>query len=287
MEKKMIREFRSEDKEQLAKIVKQGIVIVGQDNVDFITGEADRIIVYDDNEIGLLGFSSLRMWGIDKKNGEVITYVVPSSRRKGIGTLLYNEIMRYADKLKLNLIDTVFRVDKDDATLLYKRLGYEKWYGMHYMHYNGSEQPKSDMKFVSYEDKYFEQYVEGLRTSFYEMRRVHDFQPHLCCEFSKEKREELLSSKDNILLLLINGNFAASVKINDDGSLGPIFVVPSYQGKGYGRIITQFAINEAIHRSINNITLDVVEWNVRALNLYLSLGFSIIQTTHYYRLFNA
>lgn len=92
----MIREFCSEDKEQLVKIVKQGIVLVGQDNVDFITGDANRIIVYDDNEAGLLGFSSLRRWGTDKKNAEVITYVVPGSRRKGIGTLLYNEIMEYA-----------------------------------------------------------------------------------------------------------------------------------------------------------------------------------------------
>lgn len=282
----MIREFSTEDKEQLIKIVKQGILIVGQDNVDLITGEANRIIVYDDNETGIPGFASLKIWGTDKKNGEVFTYVAPSSRRKGIGTLLYNEIMKYAVELKLNFIDTGFRVDKDDSTLFYKKLGYEKWYGLHDMHYDGLEQPISDMKFVSYEDKYFEQYVEGLRTSFYEMRRVHDFQPHLCCEFSKEKREELLSSKDNIILLLVNGNLIASVKINDNGSLGPIFVVPSYQGNGYGRIITQFAINEATYRGMRNITLDVVEWNIRALNLYLSLGFNIIQTTHYYRLFN-
>jgi GNAT superfamily N-acetyltransferase len=104
---------------------------------------------------------------------------------------------------------------------------------------------------------------------------------------AQEKREELLSSKDNIFLLLVNGNVAASasVKVDDKDSLGPIFVVPSYQGKGYGRIITQFAINEAIHRGINNINLEVVEWNIRAVNLYISLGFDIIQATHTYRRF--
>jgi GNAT superfamily N-acetyltransferase len=197
--------------------------------------------------------------------------------------------MKYADEFKLNLINTEFRVDKDDATLFYRKLGYEKWFGLHTMHYNGSEQPKSDMNFVPYEDKYFEQYIEGLRNSFYEMRRVHDFQPHLCCEFSKEKREELESSKDNIFLLLVNGDFAGSacVKIDDKDTLGPIFVNPTYQGKGYGRIITQFAINEAINRDINNINLEMVEWNKRAENLYISLGFDIIQTTHTNRRFRA
>jgi hypothetical protein len=45
--------------------------------------------------------------------------------------------MKYADELKLNLINTEFRVDKDDATLFYGKLGYEKWFGLHVMHYNG------------------------------------------------------------------------------------------------------------------------------------------------------
>jgi ribosomal protein S18 acetylase RimI-like enzyme len=280
----MIRKFQNEDKEKLIKILKQGIAIVGQNSIDFIN-EADRIIIYDEHETGVLGFSSLMRWGPDKLNGKIVIYVVPNSRKKGIGTLLYSEIMKYADECNLNLIDTEFRVDKDDATLFYKKLGYKKWFGLHEMHYNGSEQPKSDMNFVSYEDKYFEQYIEGLRNSFYEMRRVHDFQPHLCCEFSQKKRDELLSSKDNIFLLLVNGDFvaSASVKVDDKDSLGPIFVVPSYQGKRYGRIITQFAINEAINRNINNINLEVVEWNKRAVNLYISLGFDIIQTTHTYR----
>lgn len=154
------------------------------------------------------------------------------------------------------------------------------------MHYTGAEQPESDMEFVPYEDKYFEQYVEGLRTSFYEMRRVHDFQPYLCCEFSEKKREELKRCKKNIFLLLIDGNAAAAVKINNSGSLGPIFVVPAYQGKGYGRIATQFGINEAIRRGFKDINLEVIEWNVRARDLYLGLGFEIVQTTYYYWLFN-
>ena len=188
--------------------------------------------------------------------------------------------------LKLNFVDIAFRYDIDDATPFYKKLGYEKWYGLHDMHYCGSAQPASVMNLISYENKYFEQYAEGMRTSYYEMRRIHDFQPHLCCELNKEKREELLINKDNIFLFFVNESFTASVSVNDNGSLGPVFVLPSYQGKGYGRIIMQFGINEALHRGIKEITLDVVEWNVRALNLYLSLGFKIIQTTHYYRLFN-
>jgi GNAT superfamily N-acetyltransferase len=124
----MIRDFSIEDKEQLVKIVKQGIVIEEED-INYINGEDIKIIVYDDNETGLLGFSSFRIWGKDKNKADVYTYVVPSSRRQGIGNLLYNEIMKYTAEINLNFISTRFRVDKDDASLLYKNLGYEKWYG--------------------------------------------------------------------------------------------------------------------------------------------------------------
>ncbi|WP_407654795.1 GNAT family N-acetyltransferase [Clostridium tagluense] len=76
----------------------------------------------------------------------------------------------------------------------------------------------------------------------------------------------------------------ASAIVNNSGFLDDIFVIQSYQGKGYGRLITQFAINNAISKGFNKIETSVVEWNARALKLYQSLGFSKIQTTHYYQL---
>lgn len=281
----MIKEFSIEDKEQLFKIIKQGIIIRDEDIINYITHKDIKIIVYADNETGLIGFSSFRIWGKDKNKADVDTYVVPSSRRKGIGTLLYNEIMKYTAEINLDFINTRFRVDKDDATLLYKKLGYEKWYGEHDLIYNGSEQPKSNLRFVSYEDKYFEQYAEGQRASYYEMRKAYDFQPHLCCELDKKKRDELINNKDHTFLLLNNENLIATVAVDDNGFIDGLFVVPSYQGKGYGKIITQFAINKAINNGNSNIELNVVDGNTRAVNLYRSLGFDIEQTTHYYRLF--
>lgn len=280
----MIREFSIKDKEQIVKIVKQGIMIDEQDIIDYITAENIKIIVYD-NETELLGFSSFRIWGKDKNKADVDTYIVPGSRRKGIGTLLYNEIMKYTAGINLKFVSARFRVDKDDATSFYKNLGYEKWYGEHDLLYNGSEQPESDLKFVSYEDKYFEQYAEGLRTSFYEQRKVNDFQPYLCCELSKEKREEFLNNRDNLFLLLNDEKLISSVIIRNNGYIEDLFVVPSYQGKGYGKVTLQFAINKAIKKGSNSIALDTAEWNTRALNLYRSLGFNIVQTTYYYRLF--
>lgn len=281
----MIRDFIPEDKKQLVEIVKLGIIINEQDIVRYFTEKGTKIFVYEDSEEGIQGFSYIKIWNRNEMKGDVQLYVVPEARKKGIGTQLYNKIMEQNAVTKLTCIHTRFRVDKDDATHFYIKLGYKKWYGIHDLCYGGLEQPKSDYQFVGYDDKYFEQYAEGLRTSFYEMRKVHDFQPHLCCELDNSKRMELLNKKDNIYLLLNNEEVVASAIVFDNGFLDDIFVVPAYQGMGYGRIMTQFAINKAINKGVNTIETAVVEWNTRAFNLYQSLGFYKTQTTHYYRLF--
>ncbi|MGN6711456.1 GNAT family N-acetyltransferase [Anaerocolumna jejuensis] len=282
----MIREFNAEDKKQLVDIVKQGIMI-DVDDINFITDNSNKIIVYDDNEAGILGFSTFRIWGTDNNKADIYTYVVPGSRKKGIGTLLYHEIMKNVDDINLEFISTRIKLDKNDATSFYTKLGYEKWYVELVLHYLGSEQPKSSLNFIQYEDKYFEQYAEGLRTSFYELRKSNDFQPYLCCELNEEKRKEFLDNKENLYLLLNNEKLIASVNVDNNGSIGDIFVLPSYQGKGYGKKLMQFAINKAIRYGSNCISLSAIDWNTRALNLYQSLGFDIVQTTHYYRLFSS
>ena len=45
----MIRDFSPEDKEELVKIVKQGIYIDEEDIINYITGEDIKIVVFDFN----------------------------------------------------------------------------------------------------------------------------------------------------------------------------------------------------------------------------------------------
>ena len=124
-----------------------------------------------------------------------------------------------------------------------------------------------------------------MRTSFYELRKTNDFQPYFCCELNEEKRKEFIDNKSNLFLLLDNEKLIASVIVYNNGIIDDVYVLPSYQGKGYGKKTMQFAINKAIKNGSNHTSIGAIDWNTRALNLYQSLGFNIVQTTHYYRLF--
>jgi hypothetical protein len=94
----MIRDFNLEDKKQLVDIVKQEIII-DEEDINFITDKSNKIIVFDDNKAGILGFSTFRIWGKENNKADIYTYVVPSSRKNGIGTLLYREIMKNVDDI--------------------------------------------------------------------------------------------------------------------------------------------------------------------------------------------
>ncbi|MCM3781877.1 GNAT family N-acetyltransferase [Neobacillus mesonae] len=59
-------------------------------------------------------------------------------------------------------------------------------------------------------------------------------------------------------------------------------VLPSQQGKGFGREILVGAVQLILEQHCSTIRLGVVTSNRRALNLYLSIGFEVSTVFHYY-----
>lgn len=151
------------------------------------------------------------------------------------------------------------------------------------MYYKGTYQPVSDMEFVPYEDKYYEQYVKCIQDCFYQLRKENDIKPYVV-PYNEEDRERILKRKEFINIAVKNEELIASFDL-ENGYLDSIVVSPSFQGNGYGKKTTQCAINKALSQESQLIHLGVIEWNTNARNLYSSLGFEIVQTVHVYRQF--
>jgi GNAT superfamily N-acetyltransferase len=60
---------------------------------------------------------------------------------------------------------------------------------------------------------------------------------------------------------------------NNIGWIGGLGVIPAYRGKGIGRLITTALLVEARLRRLAYVQLEVIEQNVKAAELYKSLGF--------------
>jgi perosamine synthetase len=84
-------------------------------------------------------------------------------------------------------------------------------------------------------------------------------------------------STHTLTLLGMDGTTPICYGHIDDRWIG-VCVLPSYQGKGIGRLLLQFLVNYATLEGIEQLRLTVDKDNVRALHLYRSYGFEIQET---------
>lgn len=277
----MIRECKLDDVSEVLRILTEESAIDDSGSINEMLNNDDRLIVYDDK--GIKGIAYAKMVDKEAKTLEILLYVESCSRRKGIGTALYEDMMKYSDAVKPHIIISHYSGDKLNLTSFYNKRGFKKWYVSYDLCYKGEMQPESNVEVLKYEEKYYEQYARGIQDSFYEQRRENDFKPYRCFE-DEENRQLTLNNTKYIYVVLDSDELVASVLIKD-GQIDDAFVIPSYQGGGYGRKIMQFAINKALNEGAQNIKLNAVGWNIRAVSLYKSLGFEIAQTTYYFRQF--
>lgn len=114
------------------------------------------------------------------------------------------------------------------------------------MTYNGDPKEESKLKFVNYEDKYYEKYVQLCADAFYDLRAENDIQPYICSNPSEEDRKNTIKEKDDIYLCIDdNDDIVSTVKIKG-GYVDDLIVSKSYEGKGIGQETTKFAINKCM-----------------------------------------
>ena len=92
----------------------------------------------------------------------------------------------------------------------------------------------------------------------------------------KQFQDELENYNAKIFLLENNNQIVGFVCLRtntDEMEILNIGVGKDFQGKGYGKILLQKAIEYAEKKQITQIFLEVREDNTKALNLYKTMGF--------------
>jgi len=279
----MIKELSGNDRTYLLQFLHDNADLSDSD-ARFCIEKSDRVIAYETDSCATVGCGTFRLWGKDKNKSDVYIYVAPEARNTGIGKALFNELVFRHDTVNLKFISTKVETNHADSLAFFHDKGFQPWYTEVVMRYSGKKLPEVELKPVKYESEYFERYVEAIRDSFYELRKTNDFEPYFCCEANEAKRNELEKNKDNIYLLLDGEKLVASVIVDKD-TADDLFVTPLYQGRGIGKKMMSFAVNTAINNGNGDVILNAIKWNAKALHVYESLGFHIVKSMHYLRLF--
>ena len=285
-EKKVMREWQEADDNKVISLLNKELGTYSREYLEFVLNKNNNRQVYEINNklVGLLAFGK---WERNENNGKFIIYVSKKYRNKGIGNILYQKALDYAKEMNAQELETLF-CEEDKYNEFYIKKGFNKWYKEYVMTYSNDQiitNSKMNYNIVHYDDSMFHEYVNDIRECFYEMRKENDFKPYYCLDFTEELRKNLLNDKDNIFVLKDENKIISSYTIHDktNDTIDTLYVNKEYQGKGYGKLTIQLAINEAISRNVKNITLTVVENNIKARNLYEKLGFTYTQTSNSYK----
>jgi GNAT superfamily N-acetyltransferase len=278
----MIREYnQKEDKERLLKLIEEMNIQEDVGDLEDVIENSNHILLFENDDIRGFSYASFYQ-NAEETIAQISLFVAPDYRLKEIGSLLYKEMEKLISKNKPDFISAYMKVDTENPIEFAKKMGYHKWWGSPEWVYQGGALPETDLEFVKYEDRFFDQFLKVVQDSYYELHEKNDMKPYLAPKDSV--KEYKLNNKDHVYLVLDHGQIAASVTTGD-GEVDNLMVAPAYQGKGYGRKALQFGMNQMIKEGYKEIRICFIEGNEAAENLYSSIGFKPLHNTQVYRKF--
>jgi len=126
---------------------------------------------------------------------------------------------------------------------------------------------------VPYVSEYQEKYKRMYNDCYHDMREALQIEPY---DFIQDDTF-FDSGMDSVYLLFEAGELIGSVALKED-EIDDLLVARKYQGKGYGKQLLLWAIE---HSSAKHPVLHVAGWNERAVQLYKSVGFEIVNTIYF------
>lgn len=206
--------------------------------------------------------------GFDKKS-KLNLYVKPDRRNEGIGTKLLGSLEIVMSNGGVKEIVCSFE-DKDKERSFSYKNGYKSWFYSNFMTYNDEIIKSSPLGIRQYKDDDYSQCQKVYSEAFYKMGQMVGFETTLS-EPSEKEREAFLNNAENIFVITENDTIVASATI-DGNEIDIVAVAVEEQGKGYGKRIISYCVNELINRGNQEIVLWCVDGNP-AKHVYEKLGF--------------
>ncbi|EJR58036.1 hypothetical protein IIM_00111 [Bacillus cereus VD107] len=279
----MIRVYsESEDRISILNLIKNMGIEEEIGSLDDIVLNSTHFLLYNQNGIEGFAYSSFYTNSAEESIAQISVYVEPGSRLKGIGITLYKAIEECISEMKPDFVCTYMKVESENCIGFAKKMGFERWWGSLELIYKGGSFPETDITFIKYEDRFFNQFVKMVQECYYELHEMNDMKPYLAPEDSIKKYK--LSNESNVYVVLKNEQLVASVTVGE-GTIENLMVAPSHQGNGYGRKVLQFGMNKLLEGGYEDIRLCYIEGNGSAERLYNSVGFKPLHHTQVFRKF--
>ena len=141
---------------------------------------------------------------------------------------------------------------------------------VHKMTYLHKNDIKATITPLPYSPCFKDQYTKLYNTCYHKMREALNIKPY---DFIQD--DTFFEKNMDKVHLLTDGDYLIGSVTLKGSEIDDLLVDPKYQGRGYGRKLLLWALENI---SSDDITLHVADWNQRAIALYKSVGFEITET---------
>ncbi len=253
----------------------------------------DEFLYFNGEE--LVGYIGICGFGGVGEQLEITGMVRPGHRRQGIFTLLYQEVLKECRRRKVsNFLLLCDKASLPGQSFLrkisaaFKNSEFEMYLKKEYAFNEDllcgitfQKATNEDAIEVEKQNRiYFSDHTSFLEAEGTEAAtNCENMQEELLLPEEEEKRGLLiyLAKKEDKII----GKVHLQVNTLVGGIYG-VGVYPEYRGKGYGRAVLLFAVQEFKRRNVEQVMLQVSAVNPTALGLYQSCGFCITSTMDYY-----
>ncbi len=212
----------------------------------------------------------------DAAKAFVYVYIFPEYRNRGYGEAAVSAAEQTIKTTPLIRIATAYNDHSEAAKRLAEKHGYLKKYSSALMEYRGEKFEEPELPVRKYRDEDFTDAATLSAEAFHAMRlSTGCFPDSVVAQATEEDRKYCAENAENEYVVQLNGEIVGYAAI-DGTELGEVSIKIPHQGKGLGRKFVRYLTNRILEKDEGEPILWCVVGNVKARNLYDSLGFKEI-----------
>ena len=275
----IIRKYKTDDESALKTVTKDA----NRNYIEDLEGyyNKDKLMIAEYNGV-VAGYMDA---DFSKGNNPVFIYVAPEYRRRGIGTMLYNEAERQVREKGENELYSRQYYEYELGKAFADNLGFKWISGSTYMIYKGGDEiPEIKREMIrKYKEEDAARVHQIVARAFHALHIKLGYPDYMCVlddELNEDRRKEYNGIAEGSYVLEDGGKIVGFGNICGK-NIGSLAVDMEMNNKGYGKALAVFMTNEIFRRGNKTAELWCEVGNDNAYRIYYSIGYRETETAYW------